>query len=309
MSEFGRFSTALFFVSTVFLSCLFSCSRVTQTYLPYNDAEFPTLAKSLQGELSTSILQETAPLPPEEPEQQEIPDVPDVPDVTPETTQTPPPAPEEYVTFTLDGIHDDVLLQETPDVGQEYVDGTCFIGDSITLGLKVFKIIPEERVFSEGSIDPYAAGHNKMVTLPDGRKVTAPQAVGYYKPQRVVITLGTNSVSWCTEKAFLGSYGQLIDDIRAESPDTVVIIQSIPPVTEAYEAKAVKLTNATINHYNVLLLDLAVEKSAYFLNTASVLKNERGYFNDDYQSGDGLHHNSACYKVWLNYLRTHAVPE
>lgn len=297
MSRFGCFTFILIFTCLV----LFSCAQVAQTYIPYNDAVFPTLEKSLQTVLSIGISEDSIPVKPEP-----------VTEVTPPETVIHEPVltapPEEYVTFTLNGLHDEVLLQETADAGQEYVDGTCYIGDSITLGLKVFKILPEERVFSAGSIDPYAAAHNKMVTLPDGRQVTAPQAVGYYKPERVVITLGTNSVSWTTEKAFISSYGQLIEDIRAESPGTVVIIQAIPPVSEAYEANAIKLTNKTVNRFNVLLLELAAEKSVYFLNTASVLKNERGYFNESYQSGDGLHHNQACYGVWLNYLRTHAVP-
>ena len=284
---------------------LFSCAEVSQTYIPYNDTLFPVMDKSIQAEISPSVPIESAPLPPEtENTEIDIPTIPEPEIITPIINNRP----EEYVTFSLSGLHDEVLLQESVDAGQEYVDGTCYIGDSITLGLKVFKILPEDRVYSAGSIDPYAAAHNKIVTLPDGRNVTAPQAVGYYKPQRVVITLGTNSLSWCPEKAFISSYGQLIEDIRAESPETVVIIQSIPPVTESYEANAKKLTNENINRFNVLLLELAAEKSAYFLNTASVLKNEYGFFNEDYQSGDGLHHNQASYRVWLNYLRTHAVP-
>lgn len=284
---------------------LISCARIESSAPVYRDPEIPVLKKSPQNTFTHPIPIESAPPEPivEEPVEEPI----DVPETVPEVPVLPEP-PSEYITYTLEGIHDEVLLGETPDAGQEYVDNTCYIGDSITLGLKVFKILPESRVFSEGSIDPYAAGHNKMVTLPDGTKVTAPQAVGYYKPERVVITLGTNSVSWVSESAFFYSYGQLIDDIRAESPETVVIIQSIPPVTEEYESHAIKLTNATINRFNLLLLELAAEKSAYFLNTASVLKNERGYFNDIYQSGDGLHHNQASYAVWLNYLRTHAVP-
>ena len=278
-----------------------SCSRIENSAPVYNDPVSPELKKSPQNTFSHPIPLESAPPEPV------IEKVPEESVIIPIPSSLPEP-PTEYITYTLEGIHDEVLLAETPDAGKEYADNTCYIGDSITLGLKVFKILPEERVFSEGSIDPYAAGHNKMVTLPDGRKVTAPQAVGYYKPQRVVITLGTNSVSWVSENAFFHSYGQLIDDIRAESPETVVIIQSIPPVTEEYESHAIKLTNKTINKFNRLLLDLAAEKSAYFLNTASVLKNERGYFNEIYQSGDGLHHNQASYAVWLNYLRTHAVP-
>ena len=293
---------ALLFLILAAVTFIFSCSRIDSSVPVYSDPEFPVLKKSPQNTYSFTVSIDTAPPEPveepvEEPKHEEI-----------ISESVIPAPPEEYVTFTLNGIHDEVLLGETEDAGQEYVDNTCYIGDSITLGLKVFKILPAERVFSEGSIDPYAAAHNKMVTLPDGTKVTAPQAIGHYKPQRVVITLGTNSVSWVSESAFFYSYGQLIDDIRAESPETVVIIQSIPPVTEEYESHAIKLTNKTINHFNKLLLDLAAEKSAYFLNTASVLKNERGYFNDIYQSGDGLHHNQASYAVWLNYLRTHAVP-
>lgn len=277
-----------------------SCSKIELSAPVYKDPDIPELKKSPENAFTHPVPINSAPPKPviEEKTTEHI--------IIPKIPSSKPPS--EYITYTLEGIHDEVLLAETPDAGEEYVDNTCYIGDSITLGLKVFKILPAERVFSEGSIDPYAAGHNKMVTLPDGTKVTAPQAVGYYKPQRVVITLGTNAVSWISESAFFHSYGQLIDDIRAESPETVVIIQSIPPVTEEYESHAIKLTNKTINKFNLILLDLAAEKSAYFLNTASVLKNERGYFNEIYQSGDGLHHNQASYAIWLNYLRTHAVP-
>lgn len=303
MVKTGCFSLLVFVICAILLAC----SQVTDTYVLYDDTSFPPLAQSKQNLLLNAISEESVPLAPE-PIVVTQPTTTQTPSISTLTNPVTPSAPEEYITFTLEGLHDEVLLQESPDAGQEYVDGTCYIGDSITLGLKVFKILPEERVFSAGSIDPYAAAHNKMVTLPDGRQVTAPQAVGYYKPQRVVITLGTNSVSWTTEKAFISTYAQLIDDIRAESPSTVVIIQSIPPVSEAYEANAIKLTNKTVNHFNKLLLEMAAEKSVYFLNTASVLKNERGYFNDIYQSGDGLHHNQACYSVWLDYLRTHAVP-
>lgn len=297
----------LTFVLVSISTLLISCSRIENSAPVYSDPELPELKESPQNAFTHPIPIESAP---PEPVVEELPEEPVTVPEQPSVSNTPSVSepPSEYVTFTLEGIHDEVLLAETPDAGKEYVDNTYYIGDSITLGLRVFKILPEEHVFSEGSIDPYAAGHNKMVTLPDGTKVTAPQAVGYYKPQRVVITLGTNSVSWVSESAFFYSYGQLIDDIRAESPETVVIIQSIPPVTEEYESHAIKLTNKTINKFNRLLLDLAAEKSAYFLNTASVLKNERGYFNDNYQSGDGLHHNQASYAVWLNYLRTHAVP-
>ncbi|MBQ9940107.1 MAG: hypothetical protein IJO74_01015 [Clostridia bacterium] len=275
---------------------LFSCSRINQSVIAYNDPDYPPLKPSFQNTFSHAIPPDS--VPPEQLEQSDK-----------HNSNELPAPPQEYITYTLKGRHDEVLLAESEDAGQKYVDETTFIGDSTTLGLKAFKIIPLERVFAAGSIDPYAAAHNKIIQLPDEKTVTIPQAVGYYKPKRVVITLGTNSVSWIAENAFYTSYGQLIEDIKAESPQTEIIIQTIPPVTEVYEAGAIKLTNKTINRFNELLLDLAFEKSVYFLNTASVLKNERGFFDERYHSGDGLHHNQASYDVWLKYLRTHAVPQ
>ena len=217
------------------------------------------------------------------------------------------PPPSDYVTFNLYDTHSDVILQENEAADESYLNETAFIGDSLSVGLRAFRILPDSSVLAAGSIDPSHALKDKLIMLPTAEKVTIPEACGYYLPKRAVITLGTNSVSWRKPDNFIELYSKLIDEILAMSPDTEIIIQSIPPVSENYEAKGSKINNKVINEFNKYLADLCRNRNIPFLNTAEVLKDDRGYLNEEYQSGDGLHLNKSAYKLWIDYFTSHAL--
>ncbi|MBE6689093.1 MAG: hypothetical protein E7588_07435 [Ruminococcaceae bacterium] len=216
------------------------------------------------------------------------------------------PPPAEYVNFSLYDKYSDVILKETNATDDSYIFETVFIGDSLSVGLRAFKILPDTNVLAAGSIDPSHALKDSIIMLPTAKKVTIPEACGYYKPIRAVITLGTNSVSWRKPDDFIELYSKLIDEILKNSPETEIIIQSIPPVSEAYEANGSKITNKVINAFNEHLAQLCRERGIPFLNTAEALKDERGYLNEKYQSGDGLHLNKSAYQIWINYFKTHS---
>ncbi|MBQ9922586.1 MAG: S-layer homology domain-containing protein [Clostridia bacterium] len=219
------------------------------------------------------------------------------------------PPPESYVSFNLENEFSDVILPMTQKASEEYINDTVFIGDSLSVGLRAFKILPDSNVLAAGSIDPQHAMRDELIMLPTAKKVTIPDACAYYLPKRAVITLGTNSVSWRKPDDFVELYSQLIDMILANSPDTQIIIQSIPPVSEEYESKGSKITNERINIFNEHLAVLCRRRGIPFLNTATELKNERCYLDDKYQSGDGLHLNKSAYRVWIDYFATHAISE
>lgn len=217
------------------------------------------------------------------------------------------PPPSEYVSFNLNDKFSDVILKESSKANDNYVENTVFIGDSLSVGLRAFKILPDINILAAGSIDPYHAVRDRLIMLPTAEKVTIPEACGYYKPLRAVITLGTNSVSWRKPEDFINLYSELIDRILENSPDTQIIIQSIPPVSEAYEAKGSKITNKLINSFNEHLALLCRHRGIPFLNTAEALKDERGYLAEKYQSGDGLHLNKSAYNIWIEYFMTHPI--
>lgn len=217
------------------------------------------------------------------------------------------PPPSEYVAFDLNPAYSDVILQKTASASDAYVNETVFIGDSLSVGLRAYKILPDSNVLAAGSIDPYHAVRDKLIMLPNTEKVTIPEACGYYQPTRAVITLGTNSVSWRTPESFIELYSALIDEILSYSPQTEIVIQSIPPVSEAYEEGGSKINNKVINSFNEHLALLCRSRGFHFLNTAEALKDERGYLSEKYQSGDGLHLNKSAYQIWIDYFRTHST--
>ena len=62
-----------------------------------------------------------------------------------------------------------------------------------------------------------------------------------------------------------------------------------------------------INQANLWIAQLANEKEVFYLNTISALLNERGYLNNDYCNGDGIHISREGFNVILDYIRTHAI--
>lgn len=226
--------------------------------------------------------------------------------ITPSLPSVSPP-PSEYITFDLYKDFSDIILKESVPADDDYVNGTAFVGDSLSVGLRAFRILPEANVLAAGSIDPSHALTDKLIMLPTAEKVTIPEACGYYRPERIVITLGTNSVSWRKPEAFIELYSALIDKILSYSPDSQIIVQSIPPVSENYEANGSKINNKVINEFNRHLAIMCRQRGIPFLNTAQALKDDRGYLREDLQSGDGLHLNKSAYKIWLDYFKSHPI--
>ncbi len=216
---------------------------------------------------------------------------------------------DDLASFDMSPYFEDTILTETEDAGQEYLDATYYIGDSLTLYLARTCSMPKSNVYGVGSINPETAVKNKNVTLKNGSKGTFAEAMGEIKPERVIITIGTNSMVMYSID-YITYFGQLIDDIRAATPETVIIIQSTPPLTAEYEKNMTRLTNRNINRSNLLLAGLASYKGAYYLNTAEALKDENGQLDVKFDLGEGYGHiNPDAYVVWENYMRTHAVPK
>ena len=211
--------------------------------------------------------------------------------------------------FSLDGILEEVVLQESDDAGDEYQFSTAYLGDSVTLGLGVFGNHPKEKVIAKGSINPLDAVDKKLIELDDGTLVNFPDALSKLDVERAVLTFGANAISIMSEETFLNCYIMLIDKIKETCPDVEIIIQSISPIATTCTLK--KFTNDLINRSNLLLLVLAYSKDVHFLNSAPALKDENGYLLLDYcSSDDGIHINESGYNEWIDYLRRHAkIPE
>ena len=198
------------------------------------------------------------------------------------------------------------ILMETDDAGQEYLDGTLFIGDSNTVRSMMYGHTKWDNVVAAVSMGVQHIPSLKM-TYFKGMKdaVTVPDAVKIIQPQRIIITYGTNNTIGYSVETFLEKYKEGLDAIKKEWPYADIIINAIPPIDK--ERENLSITMQTIDKFNKALAEFAKEEGYKFLNSSEALKDEEtGFAKKDFTIGDGVHLNKAGMEAMFNYFRTHA---
>lgn len=190
-------------------------------------------------------------------------------------------------------------------VPSAYFNDAMFVGDSITDGIKLYEVMSNATILANTGINLDSI-FTKVVNTPFGQK-TLIEAAKDFKPGKIYLLMGINSML-SGEDAFVAAYERLVNELRTQHPNAIFYIQSILPVTAAYEARSSAVTdNSTIDAYNIRLKALAAEKGVYYLNVAQVFKDETGALHANASPRDGIHFGATWYRKWFDYLRTHAV--
>lgn len=209
---------------------------------------------------------------------------------------------------------DGVTLPLTPDAGTAYQDKIIFVGDSLTAHL-----INREVLTGGTNTKQVWRCENNMMNLNSeitsakiiypgtGEKMTIAEAAKKAQPEIMVITLGTDwGVSYLSESEFKSCYAGLVQAIQKASPKTKIILQSIFPVTAA----CVNLDNTKIDAANKWVKAIAAENGCRYLDTQSILKDDKNCLKDSYcNSTDGIHMGREAYVAILEYIRTHALTD
>lgn len=209
---------------------------------------------------------------------------------------------------------DGVTLPLTPDAGTAYQDKIIFVGDSLTAHL-----IRSGALTDGTNTKQVWRCENNMMNLNSeitavkivypgtGEKMTIAEAAKKAQPEIMIITLGTDwGVSYLSEAEFKSCYSDLVKAIQKASPKTKIILQSIFPVT----AGCVNLDNTKIDTANKWVKAIAAENGCRYLDTQSILKNDKNCLKDNYcNSSDGIHMGKEAYVAILEYIRTHALTD
>ena len=209
-------------------------------------------------------------------------------------------------------VDDGVTLPQTPDAGIAYQDRLTFVGDSLTAHLVSRGVLTDgtatQQVWRSESnmINLNSQVTSAKIILPGtGESMTIAEAAREVKPSILIITLGTDwGVSYLNETDFKACYAKLVQEIQKASPQTTLVLQSIFPVT----AGCTSLDNTKIDTANKWVKAVAAENGCYYLDTQSILKDERNCLKAEYcNSSDGIHLGTNAYEAILAYIRTHAV--
>jgi len=185
--------------------------------------------------------------------------------------------------------------------GYGYFSDAVFIGDSLTEGISIYSVAKNAGVFASNGMSTVSA-LTKTVSV-GGKSLTVPDAVSSIKPAKVYILLGSNDMSWMSQSTFISNYGKLIDALKAGTPGAKYYIQSIFPVTAAYE-QSTGITNAKIGSFNTALAALCTQKGVSYVDAGGALKGADGKLTAAEASG-GYNIKKSCYKTWFDYLTEH----
>lgn len=212
--------------------------------------------------------------------------------------------------FTLDGLFKGVTLEETEDGGEEYIDNIIFAGDSMALYYVINDEIPGTQLWHQVSITPETALTSPIYINHIDTEKTFVENFELEKPDMVIMTLGTNSAAYMSAEYFYEKYTELVQKIKKASPNTKLIIQSIPPVDASFDESNTGINNDKINKLNYYIGKMCEELDVKFLNSAPAMKDSNGACMEGYcRSDDGIHPTAKGSAALIKFARTHMYKE
>lgn len=187
---------------------------------------------------------------------------------------------------------------------QTYFGKCAFVGDSISVGLADYQLVPVGNVFAELGMNIEKINTETLTT--SYGELTAIDALKAAKPENIYIMLGSNGIAWLTIEDMITYYSDFVDEIKNSLPDSKIYILSVPPVTASREtASQEPILNSAIDDYNSKLLEMANEKKIYYVDINTALKGNDGKFPSDMAASDGMHFVKTTYSVMLDYILSH----
>ncbi len=197
-------------------------------------------------------------------------------------------------------------VPEGGPVEDTYFENIAFLGDSRTQGFQLYSGLKAGTYYASVGATVESV-FTKSVEI-EGGKLPLLDAMAGKTYDRIYIMLGVNELGWNGTEIYHNQYAKLIDRLREDHPDSLVVLQTLIPVSAKQEAKKSYVNNTRIAAYNEVIRQLAEEKQCPYVDVASAMTDENGCLRSDWSS-DGVHLNTKGCKAWLDYLRTHPVGE
>lgn len=208
----------------------------------------------------------------------------------------------------------ETLLLPSEDLGQKYIDRLTFICDSPTYWLLWFDLLSDDKGYTQmwtgpgGTMTLAYQSTYKILDPFDEEERYIKDVVERHPPDILVIALGINGISFMDEGYFKEEYAALIRTVREKSPDTLIICQSIFPITEDYIYYG-DITNEMVTKANTWILDVAEEMTCSYSDVFTVFYDESGVLQEHLFQKDGLHPNKEGLELVIQYIRTHGLQE
>lgn len=179
-------------------------------------------------------------------------------------------------------------------------NNTLFIGDSLTVGLKLYGGLSDADYFCITGIGVNGIRNTDM----NGVMLDTKLESTLYRT--IYIMLGINDIG-IDRESFLSSYRDLLNYIHEKQPDADIIIQSILVVTASYTNSNPIFNNDEVRARNNELSDMADNDRIFYLDLNNYFMDSNGNLYDNL-STDGCHLAAAAYGIWTDVLLNYNIP-
>lgn len=177
-------------------------------------------------------------------------------------------------------------FESLPDTHGEII----FLGNSITDGAEWFELFDGNPNIKNRGI----GGDDTDGVLERLAEVTSSQ------PKQVFILIGTNDLAYGkTVDHVVSNHKKIVEQIRKDSPETEIFVQSVLPVEDAIHWTR---PNASILDINDQLRSYCEAEEITYLDLNSRFSDDNGKLDKQY-SLDGLHLNAAGYLEWVKMVK------
>lgn len=171
-----------------------------------------------------------------------------------------------------------------------------FAGDSLTDYGEWQELLQNDNIENRG-----IAGDTTLGLLDTINSISSNQ------PKEIFIMIGINDLnSGISVDTMLKNYTEIINDIKSNSPQTKIIIQSLLPVNDTINK--LKVNNNEIIQANDELNKLAEENNLTFIDLHSLFVDEKGKLNKNL-TVDGLHITGDGYLIWKQAIEKYIVSQ
>lgn len=187
------------------------------------------------------------------------------------------------------------LTQQPRPADAAYFADAAFVVNSVSQGLDLYDydgLLAEADFYGEPDVSAF--GVMEYIRQLEGQ--------GYGK---IYIGLGINELANDLETV-QACYENMLSQLRTYDPDSVIVLMSVPPVSEYKSSTDADCTRELVVEYNAMLLALAEAWDVWYLDVYTVLSNDEGYLPGDVNE-DGIHFTPAHYSAWFERLSTHYV--
>ncbi|MCR5148862.1 MAG: hypothetical protein K6C35_07840 [Eubacterium sp.] len=214
----------------------------------------------------------------------------------------------EEITYMTKHMNDtwynmDLYRAVCKDVPDEYFENVCFIGDSRTMGLMEYSILPKWHGFYKVGSTANAACLESAYTLDGDYYTNILNIIASIDYDAYYVGYGTNELGYGDSDKFIEELKIVIDCIKDYHPKAIIYVENILPMSKSYSDNNPSFSNSRANEYNQKLLRMCQEYGdVIYLDIASCMRDSDGAAVYDYIS-DGLHYTPEGYRKIMEFIR------